>query len=206
VLPNICGRAFRRPAAVRRLAVLKRKRPKPRAAQGTTQKTADVSAAAVAGASQLTEIMRRNIALEAVRQADFYSEDKSEVLRYIAEVHQGLLADSKFMSKLGKMKKENGLSRRYTVEQILQKTHEADGFNVFVDPDEAIYLAEKTKKDAERTIEAIAQAELARLSSGDLAEIQEGVDFVAAAASGEGDPVGIDEVIELLERCARGGE
>lgn len=147
----------------------------------------------------LSETMRRNIALEAVKLGNYYSEDQEEVLRYIAEIHAGLLADATWLAKTSKLRKENGLTRLYTAEQILRKQPEVDGYNVFVDPDEAIFLKEKEEK------EAAGQSAAAFLDGARAAEAQQEINLVVEAARG-GEPVDSDEVLELLTQVAAAGE
>eukprot|EP00435_Cladocopium_sp_Y103_P000833 s1526_g1.t1 len=143
-----------------------------------------------------SEVMRRNLALEAVRVGNYYAEDQEEVLRYIAEVHAGVKDDKEWIRKnWRKLQKENGLTRRYSVPEILQKKHEADGFDVFVDPDEAILMAERAQA------EALTRPEL---TAADAEEIQEGLDSVVASANAA--PLSVEEIFELLERCVSGGE
>ncbi|CAJ1336813.1 unnamed protein product [Effrenium voratum] len=150
-------------------------------------------------AKEWPETMCRNIALEAVRVGNYYAEDQDEVLAYIAQVHAELLADSEWLRKTGKkLRRENGLTRRYTVQEILKKKHEADGFDVFVDPDEAILMAKRAAK--ETSGESLAP----ELTDADAAEIQEGLDLVVTAAGCS--TVGVDEVMELLGRAVVGGE
>jgi len=153
-----------------------------------------------APSGQLPETVLRNVALEAVRLGNYYAEDQDEVLRYIAEVHAGLLEDTRWLAKRPKMKLENGLTRLYSVEEILAKKHEADGFNVFVDPDEAV-----AAKEAE-ALKASNPGGPADLEPGVLAEMQEGITSVVAAAEGSGTPIDDDEIVELLEGCAKAGE
>lgn len=171
--------------STRRLHYLKRRRP----TSGPKTPEADHGQA-------FSEVMRRNIALEAVRVGNYYAEDQEEVLRYIAEVHIGVKGDNDWIRKnWRKLQKENGLTRRYSVPEILQKKHEADGFDVFVDPDEAILMAERAQA------EALTRPEL---TAADAEEIQEGLDSVLASANAA--PLSVEEIFELLERCVSGGE
>eukprot|EP00913_Durusdinium_trenchii_P026076 g24462.t2 len=151
--------------------------------------------------SGLRPVRQRNIALEAVRVGNYYAEDQEEVLRYIAEVHAGLLADHEWLRKNArKLRQENGLTRRYSVPEILAKQHEADGFDVFVDPEEALLMAERAAKDSEWS-----RVTRPELSTAEAEEIQEGIGFVIATAAG-GSPIGVEEVLELLDRSVAGGE
>ncbi|CAK9066732.1 unnamed protein product [Durusdinium trenchii] len=137
----------------------------------------------------------------AVRVGNYYAEDQEEVLRYIAEVHAGLLADHEWLRKNArKLRQENGLTRRYSVPEILAKQHEADGFDVFVDPEEALLMAERAAKDSEWS-----RVTRPELSTAEAEEIQEGIGFVIATAAG-GSPIGVEEVLELLDRSVAGGE
>ena len=189
VLPRF-RRIFAASPAKRRLRCLKRRRQR--------RKVGEVPEAHKDnGLSDFSEVMRKNIALEAVRVGNYYSEDQEEVLRYIAEVHAGLLANSEWLRKSSKkLKKENGLSRRYSVAEILDKKHEADGFDVFVDPDEALFMAERAAKEEDHRPE---------LSLADASEIQEGLDAVVTSAGGAA-PLSLEEIFELLERSVAGGE
>jgi len=128
----------------------------------------------------------KNIALHAVRVGNYYSEDQAPVLAYIAEVHAELLLDQKWLKETKELWDENGLTRRYSVAEILAKKHEADGFDIFVDPEEACLPARPSGP--------------VKLEAGVVAELQEGLDAMTDG------PVGQDEALELLEGCARGGE
>jgi len=90
------------------------------------------------------ETTLKNIALEAVRIGNYWAppEEQAPVLAYIAEVQAGLLKDQKWLKKnQRKLRLENELTSRYTVDEILAKQHEADGFDVFIQPDEACAAA-----------------------------------------------------------------
>lgn len=140
----------------------------------------------------------RNLALEAVRVGNYWSENKQEVVDYIGQCFQELLVDAKFLRKnAAKLQADNGLASRYTLAEILQKRHEADGFDIFLPADEAIAANEMADKQ---------EASLADMAAASIDEIQEGIDGLVAAASGEADPIGADEVIELLESSAKAGE
>eukprot|EP00406_Dinophysis_acuminata_P077953 CAMPEP_0179259082 /NCGR_PEP_ID=MMETSP0797-20121207/25643_1 /TAXON_ID=47934 /ORGANISM="Dinophysis acuminata, Strain DAEP01" /LENGTH=151 /DNA_ID=CAMNT_0020967125 /DNA_START=69 /DNA_END=521 /DNA_ORIENTATION=- len=116
-------------------------------------------------AIQISETVRRNVALEAVRVGNYYAEDPEEVFSYIKEQFDELLTNARWLSKTAELREENGLSRRYTVEEILRKKHEEDGFDIFVDPDEAVLA-----RDA-----AGQRGEPAELVPGRLGELQEGL-------------------------------
>eukprot|EP00439_Symbiodinium_sp_Y106_P056538 s3163_g7.t3 len=190
-------RRLRRPPPLRRLRLLKRKR---RPATNLIAASATQGTSCRSSPDDLPETMQRNIALEAVRVGNFYAEDQQEVIRYIAEVHADLLADTQWLRKnRGKLRAENGLTRRYSVPEILCKKHEVDGFDIFADPDEAVLLAERAAKDGEKTSRPELPLEEAQ-------QIQEGLDEVVASAAGTGGPVGSDEVLELLGRAVAGGE
>eukprot|EP00929_Paragymnodinium_shiwhaense_P061002 TRINITY_DN30455_c0_g1_i1.p1 TRINITY_DN30455_c0_g1~~TRINITY_DN30455_c0_g1_i1.p1 ORF type:complete len:542 (+),score=173.38 TRINITY_DN30455_c0_g1_i1:59-1684(+) len=90
----------------------------------------------------LSETARRNVALEAVRAGNYWAppEEQPAVLAYIKECHQGYLGDGKWLAKnLPKLSLDNGLTKRYTVAEILGKKHEADGYDVyFAKADESV--------------------------------------------------------------------
>jgi len=241
-------------------------------------------------AEGLSETALRNIALEAVRTGNYYAapEEQEEVLRYISELHRDLLVDQKWLKKNStKLKKENGLTIRYTVAEILGKNHERDGYNVFLDPEEACAVAraadaEASKKapskeitagtmlvarknarifasttawqqvgtvsigqhveaaDAPRLVEGFEMVAIRpegavemrlmdavdqeineevadalpaeakqpgdELALGRLAELREGLVAAVAAEDSANDPIGVDELLELLEGCAAIGE
>lgn len=139
--------------------------------------------------------------MEAVRTGNYWAEphEQDAVLSYIAELHVGLLADQKWLAKnYNKLKAENGLSKRYSVDEILAKKHEADGFDVFVDPDEAVAAAEAAAKGP--------RPGPAELAPGTLGELQDGLLEIAASREGDGAAVSAEEVADLLEGCARAGE
>mmetsp|Transcript_18229 Transcript_18229/g.29122 ORF Transcript_18229/g.29122 Transcript_18229/m.29122 type:complete len:528 (-) Transcript_18229:37-1620(-) len=242
-----------------------------------------------ASADSLSETALRNIALEAVRTGNYYAapEEQEEVLRYISELHRDLLADQKWLRKnSSKLKKENGLTLRYTVAEILAKNHERDGYNVFLDAEEACAVASAAEAEASknarsreitagtmlvarknvrifastsswqqigtvsigqrveaadaprlvegfemvsirpegaievRHIDQVAKETIGEeagstaesthaadeLALGRLAELQEGLDAVVDAEDGSNDPIGVDELLELLEGCAVLGE
>lgn len=173
-------------------------------AKGRLQPPAAGSAAAeLPGAARgLPETTLRNIALEAVRVGDYYAEPERqpEVIKYIHEQFEYLLNDAPWMKKYAaKMAEANGLTEKYTVAEILAKKHEADGYDIFVQPHEAI--AKKAAEEAAASREPEKEVDPALYG-----ELQEGLDTAAAAAEGEADPVGGDELIELLEGCAKVGE
>eukprot|EP00927_Polykrikos_kofoidii_P018178 TRINITY_DN18377_c0_g1_i2.p1 TRINITY_DN18377_c0_g1~~TRINITY_DN18377_c0_g1_i2.p1 ORF type:complete len:507 (-),score=95.85 TRINITY_DN18377_c0_g1_i2:184-1626(-) len=149
-----------------------------------------------------TDTVRRNIALEAVRVGNYFAEpsEQDAVLAYIKEQFDGLLEDKKFLAKnRRKLATENGFTKRYTLEEILAKKHEADGFDVFVDPDEAIAAAERVASGPREGP--------AELDPGMLGELRDSLMTVVASKDGTGDLlVDAEEVVELLEGCAKAGE
>lgn len=244
--------------------------------------SAAAAAGAVAASSfNLSDTALRNMALEAVKSGNYWAgpEDQEEVVRYIGEAY-GELFEAKWVEKnREKLEFENGLTRRYGVVEILSKVHEADGFNIFVDPEEA--LAEMAVKEAELAASASAppiMAGTALVASkkarvfvsvslwdqvgelpagqhveatgapvldngfrmvpilepkgavevrllhvpgsgivdhdlaeeealvGRLGELREGLEVVIAAAEQASNPVGLDELMDLLEGCAAIGE
>jgi len=154
---------------------------------------------AAAAASGLDERGLRNVALEAVRVGNYWSENQQEVVEYIAQNFQDLLADAKFMKKnKAKLQDENAFVQKYSLFAILEKRHEVDGFDVFVPADDAVAAKEakaKAKQQESKRVEAV--------DAGKLDEAQDGINNLVAAAKGE---VGADEVIELVELAARAGE
>lgn len=179
---------------VRQLAGLGKRRGRPAAARKG-------AAPAVEGGA-LSETVLRNVALEAVRTGNYWAppENQQEVLDFIAQENLRLLADEKWLRTSKKIRRENGLSKLYTVAEILCKKHEGDGYNVFVEPDEAIAAKEAEERKA-RGEGAPPEPE-----AGRIAELQEQLEELVAAAAGEGDPVGLDEMLELLQGCAEVGE
>lgn len=187
---------------------LKAKRAQPSAATATQERAAQPTAEREASAprlpesaADLPETVLRNVALEAVRVGNYYAEpeQQGEVLAYIGEQFNTLLADAKWMKKnAAKMKTSNGLTERYSVTQILAKRHEADGYDVFVQAREALF-----KKAAE---DSAGKRESVEVDPSVYGELQEGLAEAAAAAAGDADPVGADELVELLEGCAKAGE
>lgn len=174
-------------------------RPRPRPALRHAQDASSTGQGTATQAARFTDLELRNIALEAVRAGDFWAEDQAEVLAYIAELFVYYQSDAEFLRmNQGALGKENGLTRLYTVEDILAKKHEKDGYNIFVDPDEAVALFEAAKRGPRQGP--------ADMEPGALAEVQEHVGLVVAAMQGDEAPLGVDELLGLLERCAGAGE
>jgi len=171
-------------------------------AASSSGSAAGLSAVAVAADAELSETAHRNVAFEAVRIGNYYSEDQAEVLAYIAQMHSELLNDAKFLRKYAaKLNKENGLSTQYTVPEILAKKHEADGFDLFLPADEAIYVKETAERKAAGL--DLGYEEPDPVVYG---ELQEGLTEAAYAAAGECAPLGPDELLFLLQHCCRAGE
>lgn len=141
--------------------------------------------------------------MEAVRIGDYWSENKAEVLSYIAQMFSDLLCDAKFLKKYSvKLNKENGLSKRLAVPQILAKCHEEAGYNVFLPADEAVYA----KEAADRKAAGLDTNGPEDLDPAIYGELQEGLTEAAHAANGDCDPLGPDELLYLLEFSSRAGE
>lgn len=83
------------------------------------------------------DTVHRNLALEAVRLGNYFAEDQAEVLAYIREQYNDLLADKKRQEQEKEMlSRPNALTRLYTVDELLSKRHEEDGYDIWADPDE----------------------------------------------------------------------
>jgi len=134
-------------------------------------------------------VFLRNVAVEAVRLGEYFSENQSEVLRYIADCHAELLADTKKLTKYKKKwSRPNALTRRYNVQQLLSKAHQRDGYDVFANP-------EKVRLDfSQRAAEVCVNVPT---------ELQTDIDELDTNLfRGEDDEL----VLGLVERCATAGE
>lgn len=171
------------------------------AAQGEATAAGEAAAVAAPNPTGFSETELRNIALEAVRTGNYYAEDQEEVIAYIKQTYEELLVDAKFLKKYAaKLRKENDLIKKYTVEEILRKRPEADGYDVFVQAHEAIAMKAAAEAQEQR------KEKHASIDPAKMGELQESLTMMVEAASGEGDPVGLDEMLEALDGCCEAGE